>query len=88
MQLPIVWVLGVLEQTLMNISACSVNGACGLDTSNMLWLPVDVFVTLHFFLPLTLVIFLYGHMIIRLRSTMGSEDDNPSRRRNDVMEKR
>ena len=59
MLLPIVWFLGILEQTSFSSSNFhSVNGACGLVHLNMLWTPVIIFITLHFFLPLILVTFL------------------------------
>ena len=83
--LPIVWLLGILEQCLISLSFYSVNGACGFVSMNMVWVSVITFVVVHFFLPVMLVIFLYGHMIIRLRSSMVST--SVSTRRNDVMEK-
>ena len=45
------------------------------------------YVVLHFFVPVMLVTVLYGHMIFRLRSSMNSENDATSARRNYVMEK-
>ena len=87
MLLPIVWLLGIFEQCLVALSFGSQNGVCIVTAINMFWFSVITFLALHFFVPVILVLFLYGHMIIRLRSSMGSKDHNTSRTRNDVMEK-
>ena len=87
MLLPITWILGILEQ----IWACSYfrgeNGACAFDDIEMIGTALIVYVILHFICPVILVLFLYGHMFIRLRSTVKSGNVSRSSNRNDVMEK-
>ena len=91
MLLPIVWWLGIIEQSFVASNFIPKNGACGIGSTsyyeNMIWITSMTFVVLNFFVPVALVTVLYGHMIFRLRSSMNSENDATSTRRNDVMEK-
>ena len=48
---------------------------------------IVAFLVLHFFLPLILVLFLYGHMFIHLRRSSKSGNDSISRNRSDLMQK-
>ena len=69
----------------------STNGACGIgDTSyhlNMNWFILIAYIVLHFFLPVTLVLFLYGHMFYLLKITVKPKEDSTLRRRDNIMEK-
>ena len=91
MLLPIVWILGLLEECLLASSFASVNGACdfGLRSyhTRIGYIMIISFVVLHFFLPVFLVMVLYGHMIIRLRKNVKSKQDVGSEKRDDIMEK-
>ena len=92
MLLPIVWILGLLEECLVASSFVSVDGACGVGPTsyhtkaNSITLGYS-FISLHFFVPVILVIILYGHMIIRLRKSVKSKHDVGSEKRDDIMEK-
>ena len=92
MLLPIVWVLGLLEECLVASSFVSVDGACGVGPTsyhikaNFITLGYS-FISLHFFVPVFLVMILYGHMIIRLRKNVKSKHDVGSEKRDDIMEK-
>ena len=46
-----------------------------------------LYLVLHFFLPVILVLFLYGHMFIRLKSSGKSGNESASSSRNVVLEK-
>ena len=85
--LPIVWFLGLLEQCFLCSSFESENGACVFGNPGMFQITVITFLILHFFLPVVLVLFLYGHMFLRLRSAVKSRSDNTFSKRNDVMKK-
>ena len=85
--LPIIWLLGIIEQCIICSSVHTHNGACAFIYMSIFWFSIITFVVVHFFLPVTLVIFLYGHMIFRLRKSLNSNNDATSSRRNDVMEK-
>ena len=87
MLLPIIWFLGILEQCLVSMSFKPLNGACGFGSPGMFEFTVMTFLILHFFLPLILVLFLYGHMFVRLRRNVKSGNDSTSSNRSDVMEK-
>ena len=84
--LPIVWFFGALEQGWVCSGFFAENGTCSLD-QDIVRLIVIAFVLLHFFLPVTLVLFLYGHMFIRLRPNVKSGNDPMSSNRSDAMEK-
>ena len=56
--LPFLWFLGILEQCLVSMSFKPQNGACGFDSPGMFEFTVMTFLILHFFLPVTLVLFL------------------------------
>ena len=92
MLLPIVWVLGLLEECLVASSFVSVDGACGVGSTsyhtkaNSITLGYS-FISLHFFVPVFLVMILYGHMIICLRRNVKSKHDVGSEKRDDLMEK-
>ena len=85
--LPIVWFLGLLEQCFLCSSFESENGACVFGNPGMFQITVITFLILHFFLPVVLVLFLYSHMFLRLKSTVNSGSDATSGNRNDVIEK-
>ena len=85
--LPITWILGIAEQTWHSSTLKAENGACAFDDLEMYGITVILYLILHFFLPVILVLFLYGHMFIRLRSSIKSGNDSTSSNRNDVMEK-
>ena len=87
MLLPILWFLGILEQSLVSMSFKPQNGACGFASPGMFEFTVMTFLILHFFLPIILVLFLYGHMFICLRRTVKSGNDSMSSNRNDLLEK-
>ena len=86
--LPIVWFLGLLEQCFLCSSFESENGACVFGNPAMFQITVRsiTFLILHFFFPVVLVLFLYGHMFLRWKSTVNSGDAT-SGNRNDVIEK-
>ena len=85
--LPIIWFLGLLEQCLVSMSFKSENGACAFGSPQMFEFTVMTFLALHFFLPLALVIFLYGHMLISLGKKGTSGNDLTSNNRNELIEK-
>ena len=91
MFLPIVWVLGILEQTLNGLGLSASKGTCELSYSSFrakIFVSMGiVFVVVHFFLPVLLVLFLYGHMMIRLKTSIKSKGDAAADRRNHIMEK-
>ena len=91
MLLPIVWVLGLLEECLLASSFISVNGACDFGQTSyhiqISYVMIISFILLHFFLAVILVMILYGHMIIRLRKSVKSKHDVGSEKRDDIMEK-
>ena len=91
MFLPIVWVLGILEQTLNGLGLSARKGTCELSYSSfrtkIFVIMGIVFVVAHFFVPVLLVLFLYGHMMIRLKTSTKSESDPAAAKRNHIMEK-
>ena len=87
MILPIVWILGIVEQTWVCSCFTAEDGACAFNNLEIFGLTVIVYLVLHFFLPVILVLFLYGHMFIRLRSSVKSGNNSTSNNRNEVIEK-
>ena len=87
MFLPIVWFLGLVEQLFVSSSFESENGACIFGTPEMFHYMAGTFIILHFFFPVLLVFFLYGHMILKLRNAVNSGNNTTSSNRNGVMEK-
>ena len=89
--LPVVWCFVVTEQSFVASNFIPKNGACTIGTTsyyqNMIWITLIAFVVLNFFVPVLLVTILYGHMIFCLKTSMNSQNDATSTRRNDVMEK-
>ena len=85
MLLPIVLILGILEQCWVCTCFAAENGSCVLEDPEMYQITVAAFLVVHFFFPLLLVLFLYGHMFVLLRrnSRTGSKSSN----RSDLMEK-
>ena len=83
--LPIVWVLGLLEQSFTCSCFTAENGTCALDV-NAFQIAIIIFISFHFFIPLLVVSFLYGHMFILLKRKAKSKDSSSSNR-TDVMEK-
>ena len=71
--------------------ACSaftaVDGACAFGNQEIFYIECVFFVVVHFFLPVILVLFLYGHIFIRLRSSVKAKIDSTSSNRSDLMEK-
>ena len=72
MFLPIVWFMGLLEQCLISINYEAQDGAFGFVKPELFQVIVISFLILHFFLPVILVIFLYGHIILKLRIAVNS----------------
>ena len=70
-----------------------VNGVCDFGptsyhiTMSHVILILFIVDLLHFFLPVFLVMILYGHMIIRLKRNVKSKHDVGSEKRDDIMEK-
>ena len=87
MFLPIVWILGILEVAWVCSCLTAENGSCIFDKLEIYEMTVIAFLILHFFLPIILVLFLYGHMFIRLRHSAKTRRDSISKNRNDLMEK-
>ena len=91
MSLPIVWVLGSLEDSFIASTFVASEGACNIGTTHyhlrMIWITLIAYILLHFFLPLLLVLYIYGHMFIRVRFSVNSRDAKASVKRNNVMEK-
>ena len=89
--LPIVWVLSLLEECLLASSFVSADGACNVGQTSYhtkaSLVTLILYIILHFFLPVLLVMILYGHMIIRLRRNVKSKHDVASEKRDDIMEK-
>ena len=85
MLLPIVWILGILQLCWVCNCFAAENGSCVLEDPEMYRITVVAFLACHFFFPLLLVLFLYGHMFVLLRrnSRTGSKSSN----RSDLMEK-
>ena len=75
--LPIVWLLGLLEQCFLSSSFKSRNGACDYRSPDMFEVTVITYLILHFFLPVMIVLFLYGHMILTLKSAVNSKMTPP-----------
>ena len=89
--LPIVWVLGILEQSLNGLGLSASKETCELSYSSFrakIYVSMGiVFVVVHFFVPVLLVLFLYGYMMSRLKTSTKSKGDAAADRRNHVMEK-
>ena len=86
--LPIVWFLGIMEQCLISINFEAQNGVCGFVRPEVTQIIVVSVLVFHFFLPVILIIFLYGHMIITLKISVKSANNNTaSSNRSDLMEK-
>ena len=77
----------MVEQSSFAVSYGSENGAWIFGSPEMFQVMSMSFLILHFFLPVVLVLFLYGHMFVRLKSAVKSERHSTSSNRNDVMEK-
>ena len=86
MFLPIVWILGFLEVAWVCYCLTTENGSCVFDKPDLYEMTVIAFLVLHLFLPIILVLFLYGHMFIRLRHS-AKTTDSTTKNRNDLMEK-
>ena len=91
MFLPIVWILGLLEECLLASSFVSADGACNVGPTSYhtkaSLVTLILYIIIHFFVPVFLVIILYGHMIIYLRRNVKSKHDVGSEKRDDIMEK-
>ena len=87
--LPIVWVLGIAEESLLTSAFTSTNGLCSVGTSKyhsiMFWLSLVGYIILQYFVPIFLFLFIYGHMILRLKKPKPFGPTN--RGGNTVMEK-
>ena len=64
MILPITWILAVLEQTWVCSCFGPKNGACALNNSTSYSILIITYLILHFFLPVLIVLILYGHMFL------------------------
>ena len=87
MYLPIVWILGILEVAWVCSCLTTENGTCVFNKPDIYEMTVIAFLVLHFFLPIILVLFLYGHMFTRLKHSSKTRRDSTSKNRNDLMEK-
>ena len=87
MFLPVIWVFTLAEQSCFDASYGVKNGVCDFRSQEILHINVIIYLILQFFLPVMLVLFLYCHMFLRLRSAINPGSDNTSSNRNDVMEK-
>ena len=87
--LPLVWCLGVIEQCLVSICVHTNDGICTIRPSyRQLFVVTGIIsIVFHFFLPLLLVVFLYGHMLIRLKSTVQTKQNTSTANRNTVIDK-
>ena len=87
--LPIMWLFGISEQCLVSSFFHANNGICSFRPSHRHLFSVTgiISIVFHFFLPLILVVFLYGHMIVRLRKTVQSKQNTSTTNRNNVMDK-
>ena len=85
--LPVIWIFTLLEISCFDANYGAENGVCDFGSLQILLINVIIHLILHFFLPVVFVLFLYGHMFLRLRGAVNSGSDNPSSKRNDVMEK-
>ena len=88
MFLLIVWFLGLLEECLVASSFVSVGAACGVGPTSYhtkgSLVTLILYIILHFFLPVFLVMILYGHLIIRLKRNVKSKHDVGSEKRDDI----
>ena len=87
MFLPIVWILGISEVAWACSALTAENGACTFGNQEIFEMAIVAFLVLHFFLPVILVLFLYGHMFIHLRRSAKTKNDSTSSNRSDLMEK-
>ena len=87
MFLPIVWILGIAEVAWVCSCLTAEKGTCLFDKLEIYEMTVIAFLVLHFFLPIILVLFLYGHMFIRLRHSTETRRESTNTNRNNLMEK-
>ena len=87
MFLPIVWILGIGEVAFACSAFTAVDEGCAFGNQEIFYMECVFFVVVHFFLPVILVLFLYGHIFIRLRSSVKAKIDSTSSNRSDLMEK-
>ena len=87
MFLPVIWLFTLVEQSGFNASYGVKNGVCDFRSKEILHINVIIYLVLQFFLPIMLVLFLYGYMFLRLKGAVNSESNNTSSNRNDVVEK-
>ena len=85
--LQVVWFLGLLEQFVLSTSFESDNGVCTFAIPDIVQIISIIYLILHFFLPVILVLFLYGHIILKLRIEVNTANNASLRKRNDVMGK-
>ena len=89
--LPIPWILGLLEQVIGGFAVSGRSGVCTFGASQfeskVSLIMGIVFLLAHFFLPILLVTFLYGHMMIQLKTSKRSNDDGTTSRRDNIMER-
>ena len=81
MFLPIVWILGISEVAWSCSAFTAENGACTFGNQEIFEMAIVAFLVLHFFLPITLVLFLYGHMFVRLKGSVKTQNDSTSSNR-------
>ena len=87
MLLPIVWILGIGEGAFACSAFTAVVGACAFGNHKLFDIEIVFFIVVHFFLPVILILFLYGHIFICLRSSVKAKNDSTSSNRSDLMEK-
>ena len=87
MFLPIMWILGIAEVAFACSAFTVVDGTCAFGNQKIFYIEGVIFIVVHFFLPVILVLFLYGHIFIRLRSSVKAKNDSTSSSRSDLIEK-
>ena len=87
MFLPIVWILGIAEIAWACSALTAENGVCTFGNQEILEMAIVAFLFLHFFLPVILVLFLYGHMFLYLRRSSKVKNNSTTSNRSDLMEK-
>ena len=76
-----------MEQFVLSTSFESDNGTCAFAIPNIVQIISILYLVLHFFLPVVLVLFLFGYMILKLRSAVNIVNNTSSCKRNDVIGK-
>ena len=89
--LPAIWIFAIVEECFVASSFVSENGACNVGPTpyhiQSSLVTLILYIALHFFVPVFLVMILYGHMILRLKRTVKSKNTARSEKRDSIMEK-